>query len=96
MVLPFLKKYIFDQWIHANLNLPQGDLLQKANVGSRTKDGNGDAIGSHDHNPFLKTLLYDVNFSDGEIKEHSANVMAENIHSQMDEDFVKTKKNCIL
>ena len=31
-------------------------------------------------------MNYDVDFSDGEIKECSANVIAENIHSQLNED----------
>ena len=43
-------------------------------------------MGSHEPNPLLNILTYDVDFSDGEIKEHSANVIAENMNSQVDED----------
>ena len=36
-------------------------------------------------------MTCDVEFSDGEIKEHSANVIAENMHSQVDEDGCNTQ-----
>ena len=78
---PAFEKPITNQWMHAELNLPQGELLRKAKVVGRTKDGNGDVAGSYDHNPFLNALTYDVEFSDGEINEYSANVIAENMCS---------------
>ena len=55
-------------------------------VVGRTKDDNGDATGSCDPNTFLNDLTYDVEFSDGEIKEHSDNTIAKNICSQVDKD----------
>ena len=36
--------------------------------------------------PLLNTLSYDVVFDDGEVKEYSANVIAENMFSQVDQD----------
>ena len=80
------EKSITDQQIHAELDLPQGKLLQKAKVIGRTKDGDIDVAGSHDPNAFFNALTYDVEFSDGEIKDHSANVIDENTCSQVDED----------
>ena len=77
---------ITGQWIHVELNLPQRELLQKVNVISRTIDGNGDVTVSCDPNLFLNTLTYDVEFSDGEIKQCLANVKDEKRHSQVDED----------
>ena len=41
---------------------------------------------SYDPHPFLNIFTYDVEFSDGEIEQHSVNVIAENMHSQVDED----------
>ena len=69
-----------DQQINAELNLPQEELLRKAKVIGQTKDGNGDIADSYDANPFLNTLTYDVEFSDSNIKEYSANVIVENIY----------------
>ena len=72
--------------VHAELNLSQGDLPWKAKVFSRTKDRNGDAKGSHDPNAFIKTLTCDVELPHGKIKYFSANVIAENMHAQVDDD----------
>ena len=82
---------IADEQIHKELNLPRGKLLWKVKVFGRSKDSNGDITGPHDPNPFLNDLIYDVDFSDGKTKEHSDNVIAENIHSQADENGRNTK-----
>ena len=79
------EKPITDQWIHAELNLPQGEQLRKAKVVGRTTNGNRKVTGSYDPNPFLNTLTYDVEFPDGEIKEYSANIITENMHAQVDD-----------
>ena len=63
------EKLVTDQWIHAELNLPQGGSLRKAKVVSQSKDENGDIKGSCDPKLFLNTLIYDVEFPYGEIKE---------------------------
>ena len=42
----------------------------------RYKDGNSYSKGSYEPNPFLDTLSYDIEFPNGEIKEHLANVTA--------------------
>ena len=52
----------------------------------RAKDSNGEIIGTYNENPFLNTIVYDVEFPDGEIKEYGANVIAENMYSQVDPD----------
>ena len=70
---------ITDQWINAELNLPQGDKFQNAKVIGQSKDINGVPIGSYDIKPFLNTTIYDVEFPDGKIREYCANVIAENM-----------------
>ena len=67
------EKPITDQCVYAKLNLPQGELLQEVKVIRRDKD---DVKCSHYPNLFLNALTCDVEFSDGQIKEHSANVIA--------------------
>ena len=42
-------------------------------------DEQGKVIGSPDENPIINTLIYDVEFPDGNIKKYSANVIAENV-----------------
>ena len=78
------EKPITNQWINAELNLPQGEKFQNAKVISQSKYGNGVPIGSYDINPFLNTTIYDVGFPDGEICEYCANVISENMYSQVD------------
>ena len=80
------EKTITDQQIHTEINLPQSEILRKAKVIGRTKDGNGDTTGSCSPNPFINTLNYDVEFSYGEIKAHSANAVAKIMSSQVDEE----------
>ena len=90
----FFEKPITDQWIHAERNLYQEEMLHKEKFIGRTTNGNGDAPGSCDPNTFLNTLTYDVEFSNGEIKEYLANVIAENVCSQVDEDDNNIKILC--
>jgi len=42
--------------------------------------------GSYDTNPILNTRLYDVMFPDGSVQAYGANIIAENLYSQVDED----------
>ena len=49
-------------------------------------DENGQAIGAHIDNHLLSTLVYDVEFTDGDVKKYSANLIAENILSQVNPD----------
>ena len=64
--------------------MPQGEKFQNAKVIGQSKDGNGEPIGSYDINPFLNTTIYDVEFLDGKIRKYGANVIAENMYSQVD------------
>ena len=80
------EKPITNQWINAELNLPQGNTLQSAKVIGQAKNSDGEVVGIYDEIPFLNTLVHDVQFSDGEIKEYVANIIAENIYSQVDSE----------
>ena len=47
--------------------------------------------GTYHDNPILNTMIYDVEFPDGEVREYSANIIAENMYSQVDsDDFAHT------
>ena len=64
-------------------------------VFGRTKDGNGDVTGSHNPNPVLNALTYDVEFFEGEIKECLANAIAKS-HVCKQMKMVVTHKSWIL
>ena len=42
--------------------------------------------GTYHNNPFLNTVTYDVEFSEGQVKEYGANMIAENMLTQVDLD----------
>jgi hypothetical protein len=74
-----------DHFIHSEVVLPQRNNMRSAKVKGRSLNDKGELIGKYDPNPMLNTLVYDVEFPDGEIKEYSANIIAENIYSQVDD-----------
>ena len=39
----------------------------------------------YDSNPLLNSIVYDIEFLDGAIKQYSANIIAQNMFSQVDE-----------
>jgi len=71
----------------AEVMLPKdGGLYQSARVIGRSKNASGNYIGNYHPNPVLNTQVYDVMFPDGAVMQYSANLIAENIMSQVDED----------
>ena len=42
--------------------------------------------GKYNDNPYLNSLLYEVELPDGQVKEYSANIIAENMLTQVDSD----------
>lgn len=73
-----------DMLLNAEVLLPQGEGIKAAKVIARSKDKDGDMIGSYNINPMLNTVVYDVKFPDGTVREYSANTIAENMYAQTD------------
>ena len=83
--VPIFENSFGDTLINAEVLLPQGEEMQKARVRKRRIGLDGNEIGSYDENPMLNSLIYEVQFPDGSVREYGANVIAENIYSQVDE-----------
>ena len=67
--------------------LPQdGEHTRAAKVVGRSKDDRGNIKGSFNNNLILNTRVYDVMFPDGAVQQYGANVIAENLYEQVDED----------
>ena len=47
-----------------------------AKVMRKSVDKNSQVIGTHNKNPLLNTLVYDVEFPDGDVKKYAANLIA--------------------
>ena len=76
----------FDQYLGAELLLPQGENMTAGRVIKRARGQDGNPIGTRHSNPLLDTREYTVEFSDGSTAEYTANVIAENIFSQVDSE----------
>jgi len=50
------------------------------------KDGNGNPIGRAHSNPILDTRMFEVEFLDGTTQALAANVIAENMFAQVDQE----------
>jgi hypothetical protein len=61
-----------------------GGEVEFARVVKRLRDKDGLPIGTANDNPILDTRLYEVEFPDGHTTSLAANVIAENLFSQVD------------
>ena len=71
--------------MNAEVLLLQGDEIIKCKVKQRHKGPDGKVTGIFNENPILNSIIYDVEFPDGTIREYAANIIAENIYSSLDE-----------
>ena len=79
---------INQDYLGMELGLPRGpdDELQYATVKRIIKDNEGVPIGKESNNPLLDSRQFEVEYSDGYNEVLSANVIAENIIPQVDEE----------
>ena len=82
-----LAEELRDRYIGVKVNLPYGDHERHAVVKRRKRTYDGkELIGTMNANPLLDTRLYEVEFPDGGVGEYTANVIAESIYSNVDEE----------
>ena len=74
----------YDRLINAEILLQQDDKVQMGNVKGRAINSQGRCTGTYDDNPIHNSIIYDVEFPDGEVKEYAANILAENMLTQVD------------
>ena len=77
-----------DNYIGAQVVLPSkdGESLVLTRVTNRKRDSDDRVLGRSHDNPILDTRVYQVEYPDGATAEFSANVIAENILSQVETD----------
>lgn len=76
----------YDRLLNAEVSLQLGEEQAIGKVARRSTNVDGDVVGRYDDNPFLNSMIYDVEFSDGQVKEYAANIIAENMLTQVDSD----------
>ena len=77
---------ILDQYLTAQVQLPLGDDLILGKVVARKRDAHGNPIGKSSENPIFDTRRYQVEFPDGRIEEYCANIIAECLYAQVDQE----------
>ena len=76
-----------NSYIAAKVRLPKGGhTFANGKVVGRVRDECGELVGKSNPNPLLDTSEYEVLFNDGSVERYSANIIAENIYSQIDKD----------
>ncbi|KAI2502045.1 Reverse transcriptase (RNA-dependent DNA polymerase) [Fragilaria crotonensis] len=70
------------------LALPRGDdgAMVHAKVIKRLKDNEGNPVGTVNANPLLDSRAYEVEFINGHVEELTANIIAENLIAQVDDE----------
>lgn len=75
-----------DKYIGAQLLLDVGGDTITGRVIKRARGADGSRIGRPHKNPLFDSRAYIVEFPDGSVEEYMANVIAENMYSQVDEE----------
>ena len=76
----------FDKIISAEVMIQNGDEMAMGKVGRGSLDADGRTTGTYHDNPFLNTITYNVEFSNGQVKKYGANIIAKNMLTQVDSD----------
>jgi hypothetical protein len=76
----------YDQYVGASVQLLIGDNVQTGKVTGQKRGLDGVARGKASANPILDTRPYTVEFPEGHSEEYTANVIAENMYAQCDEE----------
>lgn len=78
----------FDNYLHMEIALPRGvdESMQFARVKRRKIDDDGIPVGVANDNPLLDNRVYVVEWLDGHTEELMANVIAENLFAQVDDE----------
>ena len=76
----------FDKYLGAEFFVNADGESVSAKVVKRARDNDGNAIGKQHSNPLMDTRAYDCELGDGTVYRYTANVIAENIFAQCDDE----------
>jgi hypothetical protein len=77
---------MLDQYLAAQVCLLLDDDLMLRKVIARKRNANGNPIGWSTENPIFDRRAYQDEFPNGQIEEYSANIIAECLYSQVDQE----------
>ena len=76
----------YDKLISAKVKLPVSGTHQHGTVRRRKRDHDSNTVGNFSKNPQQDTTMYEVEFTDGHIESYAANIIAESICEQLDDE----------
>ena len=82
----FTPEVFDDTYLNMELTLPHKESRTWAKVTKRLRDADGLPIGTANENPILDSRVYEVEYSDGHKTSLAANLIAENMLSQVDDE----------
>jgi hypothetical protein len=77
---------MYDRIINVEVQMQHGNKLSTRKVVHCALGPDGKTTGSYANNPILNSIVYEVEFPDGQTKEYAANTIAENMLSQINSD----------
>jgi hypothetical protein len=81
---------MYDRLINAEVQIQLGDEMCSGKVLRRSLGPDRRTAGIYDDNPMLNSVIYDIKFPDSQTKEYAANMIAENMLTQVDCDGYST------
>jgi hypothetical protein len=78
-----------DNYLQAEVVLAVGGENLSGKVIARKRDADGNPIGKANMNPILDTRVYDVEFPDGNVDKYAANIIAESMVAQVDDEGIQ-------
>jgi len=76
----------YDELLLTEPLLPRNNMLLPARVIGRKRDQDGNPVGQFNPDPILNTRVYLAEFEDGHVAEYGANIIAEAIYNQTNDD----------
>ena len=80
-----------DNYVGAVIDVVHMGEPKTGTVKRRSRNNDGELIGEAHSNPLLDTRQYEVEFPNGEVSDYTANIIAESMISQCDEDGYDVK-----
>ena len=82
----FNQQPLYEKLVKAEVRMPHNGGMKNGKVIGRTIADDGRVYGTYDDNPYRNTVSYDMEFCDGEIKNYSASLIADNMYAQVDKE----------
>ena len=87
----------YDHLLNAEIMVQAEEGQVSVKVIKRAFSPDGKVAGKYDENPYLNSIMYEVELVDGRIKEYRVNIIAENMLTQVDsDDFSLTQMEGII